>query len=87
MIAGALLSNALLYLIVSHTLYQPIPSISKLPVLVNYQFQALMVGVADYPKYENHSLSFRCDDEYPLRLAEAHHPIQTIGGEFGNTDL
>jgi hypothetical protein len=75
-IAGALLSNALLYLIVS-----------PYPLLVNYQFQALIVGVADYPKYENHSLSFRCDDEYPVRLAEAHHPIQTIGGESGDTDL
>jgi len=29
------------------------------------------VLVGDDPKYENHSLFFRCDEEYPLRLAEA----------------
>lgn len=33
------------------------------------------VLVADDPKYENHSLFFRCDDEYPLRLAEAQTAV------------
>lgn len=33
------------------------------------------VGVGDDPKYENDSLFFRCDDEYPLRLAEAQTAV------------